>query len=442
QPTAPQADLFTGQWTANGDFFRLDLVFRGLVNPPGTLGHGYPYEPFRYGPNPVFGYVEIDMDGNAETGGELDTPNLRYLGNAARFGGLPWGSRYAGHAARDGSAFDGSYITPPFVERNGEEFHIAFYGWEIREILRSDPNDMIFDAGESWTLIGRLFHRAHGYERFSYACCTGVSGSYEPNVQIQFRHVVDVDQTTVSLVYPLTNAGSASMRGEAEVQPPDGDASNQNSVLEAMDDLVFSAVNAPLSWRNNPAFPLIAPWQSAQPGDFLDPTTWKVTALVATAYTVAGQDAMFVWTDLAPDVVPGDFNGDGVVNADDLVAFDAFLAAADGCLTLDADGVVNGRVQLFDFARNFNVFDVNYDGVVDAADRPVLPALADLDGDADVDLADFGLFQSCFNGPNRPARQSGCSRADFDADGDVDLADFGLFQGCFNGPNRAPRCPG
>ncbi|HOW19624.1 MAG TPA: hypothetical protein PLC79_11350, partial [Phycisphaerae bacterium] len=324
----------------------------------------------------------------------------------------------------------------------GEEFHIALYGWEIREIIRSDPSDMIFGPGETWTLIGRLFHRAHGYERFSYACCTGVSGSYEPDVQIQFHHAADVDETTVSLVYPLTNAGSASMRGEAEVQPSDGDASNQNSVLEAMDDLVFSAVNAPLSWRNNPAFPLIAPWQAAQPWDFLDPATWKVTALVATAYTTAGQDAMFVWTDLAPDVLPGDFNGDGVVNADDLAAFDAFLATADGCLTLDADGVVNGRVQLLDFGRNFSVFDVNYDGVVDATDRPVLPALADLDGDADVDLADFGLFQGCFNGPNRPARQSGCGRADLDADGDVDLADFGLFQGCFNGPNRAPKCPG
>jgi hypothetical protein len=68
----------------------------------------------------------------------------------------------------------------------------------------------------------------------------------------------------------------------------------------------------------------------------------------------------------------------------------------------------------------------------------------DADGDGDVDLADFGVFQGCFNGPNRPfngppvdQRQCQC----FDtapADGDVDLADFGVFQGCFNGPNRPP----
>jgi len=65
---------------------------------------------------------------------------------------------------------------------------------------------------------------------------------------------------------------------------------------------------------------------------------------------------------------------------------------------------------------------------------------ADLDRDMDVDLADFALFQACFNGPNRlPA--GGCTRdADLDGDADVDLADFGVFQNCFNGPNRPPAC--
>ncbi|MBN1489306.1 MAG: hypothetical protein JXA69_05260 [Phycisphaerae bacterium] len=73
------------------------------------------------------------------------------------------------------------------------------------------------------------------------------------------------------------------------------------------------------------------------------------------------------------------------------------------------------------------------DAIVDV--RPCVSF--DTDGDDDVDLADFGRFQACFNGPNRPpAMETGCHGADVDADGDVDLADFGRFQMCFNGPNR------
>jgi hypothetical protein len=66
--------------------------------------------------------------------------------------------------------------------------------------------------------------------------------------------------------------------------------------------------------------------------------------------------------------------------------------------------------------------------------------LADLDADADVDLTDFGLFQACFNGPNRPMSEGCLANADFDTDADVDLTDFAVFQGCFNGPNRPAAC--
>ena len=68
----------------------------------------------------------------------------------------------------------------------------------------------------------------------------------------------------------------------------------------------------------------------------------------------------------------------------------------------------------------------------------------DGDGDADVDLTDFAMFQACFNGPNRPWSQTGdprpCTCMDDDNDGDVDLTDFAEFQNCFNGPNRPPAC--
>jgi hypothetical protein len=92
------------------------------------------------------------------------------------------------------------------------------------------------------------------------------------------------------------------------------------------------------------------------------------------------------------------------------------------------------------------------DGVLDTAafvsDLQFVPCHCppqDADGDADVDLADFGLFQGCFNGPNRPWNRSGrdeiaCVCFDDDRDGDVDLADYAIFEGCFNGPNRAAAC--
>ncbi len=66
----------------------------------------------------------------------------------------------------------------------------------------------------------------------------------------------------------------------------------------------------------------------------------------------------------------------------------------------------------------------------------------DFDRDGDVDLADFTLFQLCFNGPNEPPGAICSVDADFDNDGDADLHDFGVFTACFNGPNRPSACSG
>jgi uncharacterized lipoprotein YddW (UPF0748 family) len=67
----------------------------------------------------------------------------------------------------------------------------------------------------------------------------------------------------------------------------------------------------------------------------------------------------------------------------------------------------------------------------------VMYSVGDFDHDGDVDLTDFSMFQTCFNGPNRAyGAAPQCPSADNDHDGDVDLSDFAAFQYCFNGPNR------
>ncbi len=52
---------------------------------------------------------------------------------------------------------------------------------------------------------------------------------------------------------------------------------------------------------------------------------------------------------------------------------------------------------------------------------------ADLDGDGDIDAADFAVFGGCMTGPDA-SPGTGCAPADMDQDGDVDLTDFGAVQ--------------
>ncbi|MCC7291528.1 MAG: hypothetical protein IT449_05650 [Phycisphaerales bacterium] len=371
QPADPVTDIFEGEWLNSGGFVRLDLEFDGLVNPPGTLGFDQFFDPFLYGAAPFFGYVELDMDADVATGGELSFPELRFSGNAARWGGLPVGARFVDRLARDASAFDHDLSTAPYVDRSGEEFHIALIGAPFENIIQKKGNpDGLFQAGETWMVEGRFFHRAHGYEPFSFACCCqGGDGHYLPLAQLQFAHEVMGNFTTVSLVFPLTNAASAEMRDEGWVEPNDGDACNQSSALEALDDLVFSAVNAPGSWRNDPDFPIVAAWEFKVAQDCLNPLTWDATALLATSYATPDPDgAELVWTDILPDALNRDVNGDGVVDDVDRGAILNFIAIYDGRPDIDEDGQRDGDVDLIDFGPNFCVFDVNYDGRVDSTD--------------------------------------------------------------------------
>ncbi|MGB9623358.1 MAG: hypothetical protein ACPMAQ_00710 [Phycisphaerae bacterium] len=133
--------------------------------------------------------------------------------------------------------------------------------------------------------------------------------------------------------------------------------------------------------------------------------------------------------------------GASTINATGVTVVDANTITADIDLTGAAPGALDG------------VWDVVVTTCADSTGGAGLftvtmcwPEQMDADGDGDVDLGDFGIFQACFNGPNRPykfgpdPRKCACMDAgDNPVVPDVDLSDFGKFQGCFNGPNRPPK---
>ena len=67
----PAGDPYTGTSipAAEAHFFRLDVVFAGLLNPPGPLGSTF--DPFRFRASPPFGFLDIDVDPGSDTGGEM-----------------------------------------------------------------------------------------------------------------------------------------------------------------------------------------------------------------------------------------------------------------------------------------------------------------------------------------------------------------------------------
>ena len=431
-PYDPTTDLFAGSFEASGKFFRLDILLDCLVNPPGpTLP--WDFEPFSYGPHPIFGFVEVDMDQDVETGGELGAPEYRYVGNVVRFGSKPADSvGLEDRIALDASAFDGDFLTAPYVDRSGEEFHLALLGsvfsqYDIVEI--SGNGDLLFDAGETWWIEAPWFHRAHGYEPFSLATGGAQPGEYSPCCTMQFEHDPNMDVTRITLVFPLKNQGAALMWGETP-EPSNGDPSDQFSVKEALHDLHNSAVFLDLYPTGLPEEAIITEWKNKDPDDYLLPVEWELAVLLGTSYTVAEPSGeFFVWTDVYPEGIRGDMNGDTEADQQDQQLIRQFIADEDA-----SDGVVDGRVELTDFALNFSVFDVNHNSVVDDLDEMLVSEPGNLDDDDDIDLADFTSFQECFSGSNIPYSPLECGLADLDADGDVDGKDFRWFERALAGP--------
>ncbi len=140
---------------------------------------------------------------------------------------------------------------------------------------------------------------------------------------------------------------------------------------------------------------------------------------------------------VAHSCVQGGETGVGNIDADplfrDAVNNDVRLLAASPCFDAGDNAAVPAGIPT-DYAGQPRIMN----GTVDMGAFEIVPGDFDYDGDAD--LADFSIFQGCFNGPNRPMAAGGCDDTDLDGDADVDLADFSTFQNCFNGPNRTAAC--
>ncbi len=417
-PSGP-TDPFTGAdaVAASANVFRLDLVVDGLVNPPGPLAlGGSPWDPAQFGSMPIYGFIELDVDNQKNSGGELEPITFnRYLANVARFGGLPKGSIGA-RAAISPQDYDGVFSVGPQFERSGAEFVLVLCGCFTPTLVSETGNgDGLFDAGESMIVRGRFFERMQSVAPFAGAFGGSDFGLYDPEVNLLFQHNALTDKTTISLVYALDQVGAAMLTGEPQ-QPMDLNVLNHVSIAESLNDLIFTAAGAFGPITDPAVATLISQWQGNNPLADLDVTKWDATALLGTAYTTQGND-LYVWSDVGFNFRFGDMNRDGFVTAADVSAIVTAISNQDGGPT-DGDGIVNGTVVLANFGPNFSLYDVDYDGVIDSQDESVIPAiiLGDLNGDGFVNSADLANLLAVW-GTNTPS-------VDFNSDGTIDSADL------------------
>lgn len=437
-PTDALADPYEGVVVGprSGHIVRVQVEFAGLVNPPGTIGSGGAgVDPYQYGPRPVFGYIEINADNRRGTGGELGTSaTTRYLANVARFGALP-DSSISDRAARSGleSDYDSDFCTEPFYERSGTDFELSLCGCFPSVIVSESGNcNGVFEAGETMIVRGRFFQRAGGYREASAVFGGSEPQAYDPLVNVRFRHSLVTDRTTIELVYALDMEGAAILTGEPE-QAMDcliDIAGSHSSVAEAMQDVINGARGLNGGPLSGPVATLANEWaEEESPDRATELDRWRVSALVGTAAFV-GETVTLVWTDVGFAERAGDLNSDGVVDELDAAIFDARIDVLDGSWR-DGDGQHDGTYVIEGFAANFDVLDLDYDGIVGELDRALIVPRPVCEGDFNHD--DFVNSQDFFDFLG--ALFEGVPAADVNADGFVNSQDFfdfivRFFSGC------------
>ncbi len=421
---------------------RVQLVFNGHVNPPGPAGlGGESFNPFKFGLKPVFGFIEIDLDADYDTGGETGTAaESRSLGAIGRFGGLAGATR-RDRQARSGADIDRNFFTGPFYERSGADWLVGFCGcYDVTLISeRSGDGDSVFESGEVWIVEGRFFRRAGGYQLGSLMFGGTAPGLYDPPVRALIHSdpgltgTTDDDRTYFTIIYPLTMAGAAALTGGAE-EPIDTDVENHTSIEEAIEDIIIVANAGGLT---GPTQVLQQGWAGRSRGIALTPGTWRASALLGTVYPTQGSFT-YIWTDVGFDLKRGDMNGDGAANVTDQNIIESYITANDGTAN-DADGALNGSVRIPSYAVGFNYRDLNADGLINFTDRndPLYPPLVvspigDLDGNGLVGLSDIALVIAAWG------EEGTDSPADANDDGVVDLADLAVVIQNWGGTSTGP----
>ena len=414
-PDLPALNAYVGKTVVGeADLMRMRLVFDGLVSPPGPLAiGGTSYQPAQFGDRPAYGYIELDVDHESDTGGEfMPLARNRYLANVGRFSMSPLGS-ISSRVVRDAGDIDSDFSSEPTFERSGGEFTLILCGCFEPTVVYQDGNeDSIFDPGELWVVNGRFFERFEAYQDESAFFGGSDFGLFDPEVDLLYTHDSAADQTTITLVFPITQLGAAILDGTSE-QGIDFSLANHTSIEEALDDLIDG-----VPFTNGDLRQLIDGWNGQEVSGFRNPTEWIVRALVGTAPIVLDPSALFVWTDTGFGEVFGDLNHDEISDVFDGEIIEEAIADRDGT-SKDADGTVNGQVAIPNFGFSFDINDLNGDGVISFSDTSLIPCLADLNGDGVLNFFDVSSFLG-FYSANSPA-------ADLNNDGVLNFFDISRF---------------